>query len=603
MYKNGHSNDDDDAAGAALIDSFFLPGGILDPEGEASNSDKNDAVGPSTGSGTGSGSGSNLNRGRFSQAMDPTHGLPQTSLGMNNTDSLRSRLDQIAIGGQALEYDFSSSSNNNPSTNAGTNRRSSAHSAITMARSGTTKEPTRVGVSALDPTGDDVLGGMPIMLNSPTSIPVSSPPLHSQLPPVSSTVTGAQFSGQHQRSSQLPNLAQSSESWFSDSAPSNANVNVNVSTQNDEFANFLRGALQSQSQNNSSNNLLPLSSSRNTQASNVPGNAQRQPPYSTRASYSTSSNESRTTSATSHVRRNPWSNEDLQKQQHQQQSSHLQYGSSPYTVPEPVEMGLDALSPSNQSLSNFQATSRTTNPLASSNPLHPQHSISSLKARPPVNDGLLPATASQPSVSVRPPPGFLPSSAQPQQQLAPSSVPKQRSVPVQEQTESLRQGHSLQRSSDRRATGQSRSMRHGDNTNGNQNSYRHEHDLANLNVNVQQPKHEQHQQSHQHHSSSANVNVNAHVPRKSKAVHHNDGDYDQSSLNTKSSRDVPSTIYVEEDAVSTSEDTLTVCADSVTDVSVQKPAVKMDNERTCMDVVEEASAIEVCALFDCLSLS
>ena len=265
-------------------------------------------------------------------------------------------------------------------------------------------------------------------------------------------------------------------------------------------------------------------------------------------------------------------------------------------------MGLDALSPTNPSLGNFQATSHTTNPLAPSNQLHPQHSISSLKARPSVNDGILPATANQPSVSVRPPPGFLPSAARPQQQLTPSSVPKQRSVSAQEQTESLRQGHSLQRSSNQRATGQSPSMRHNDNTNDNQNSYRHEHELANLNVNVQQPKHEQHQQSHQHHSSSADVNanvhVNAHVPRKSKAVHHNDGDYDQSSLNTKSSRDVPSTIYVEEDAVSTSEDTLTVCADSVTDVSVQKPAVKMDNERTCMDVVEEASAIEVCALFD-----
>ena len=84
------------------------------------------------------------------------------------------------------------------------------------------------------------------------------------------------------------------------------------------------------------------------------------------------------------------------------------------------------------------------------------------------------------------------------------------------------------------------------------------------------------------------------IQRKNKTAHHNDGDYDLSSLNTKSSRDIPSTIYVEEDAVSTSEDTLTVCADSsVTDVSVQKTSTKIDNERTCMDVLEETSAIEV----------
>jgi hypothetical protein len=50
---------------------------------------------------------------------------------------------------------------------------------------------------------------------------------------------------------------------------------------------------------------------------------------------------------------------------------------------------------------------------------------------------------------------------------------------------------------------------------------------------------------------------------------------------------------VEEDTASTSEDTLTVCADSVTESSVPRSSVKVDSERNCMDVVEESSGIEV----------
>lgn len=62
-------------------------------------------------------------------------------------------------------------------------------------------------------------------------------------------------------------------------------------------------------------------------------------------------------------------------------------------------------------------------------------------------------------------------------------------------------------------------------------------------------------------------------------------DYD---FRSQSSRDVPSTIYVEDDAISNSEDTLTVCADSVTVTSLPQNR----SERFDMDVVEETSMTE-----------
>ena len=109
-----------------------------------------------------------------------------------------------------------------------------------------------------------------------------------------------------------------------------------------------------------------------------------------------------------------------------------------------------------------------------------------------------------------------------------------------------------------------------------------------------------------HHAPPDSSNMrHLHPPQaQTQSNHHpQDGDYDMLSVTSKSSRGVPSTIYVhqDEDAVSNSEDTLTVCADSsVTDASLvahtgsknERGGVKSsDNER--MDVVEETSAIEV----------
>ena len=109
------------------------------------------------------------------------------------------------------------------------------------------------------------------------------------------------------------------------------------------------------------------------------------------------------------------------------------------------------------------------------------------------------------------------------------------------------------------------------------------------------PQHPHPPQSNSHHPQHSTQPMN----------HAQEGDYDALSVTSKSSRGVPSTIYVnqDDDAVSNSEDTLTVCADSVTDVSIvghggqpnmnpkTNSGVKSENER--MDVVEETSATEV----------
>lgn len=102
------------------------------------------------------------------------------------------------------------------------------------------------------------------------------------------------------------------------------------------------------------------------------------------------------------------------------------------------------------------------------------------------------------------------------------------------------------------------------------------------------PQHQQQQQQpqnhHQHHSSAIRMKKNIHlssnlhhpsqtspqlqnIQQQQQQQHDNADIMDQLSLN---SRGVPCTIYVnvDEDAVSNSEDTLTVCADSVTESSL-----------------------------------
>jgi hypothetical protein len=450
---------------------------------------------------------------------------------MNNPEALRSRLEQIAIGGQALEYEY------NPNGAI-----SSSHSAITMPRSSMmtspSQEPPRVGVAALDPTSDDVVGGRPILMNSSGSVPLSMHSSSSSQLPASAAGTGTVTSssvidGIHQ----MPMPGQQ----------------VHASP-NEYNSDWFSG-------------LLPLPSPTSGPPT-IQEQHRHQPQYPTRAFSSTSStgNESRTTSATStrtsHIHRNPWSNEDLSelKPQNQVSSSHnhLRYGSPTYTVPEPTDMDMDMDTPASTPLSNFQST----------NPLTSKRS-GSIRTPPPVTQA-----------GVRPPPGFLPSSAPSQPQQVASSVTDQRQRATQQQ-----QQHSIRTKEISRAVPSSSTRQHQ-----NSNPYRHQHQHEQVN-NVQQVRHVEQNNVRQ----TRHVEHHQHQPvqRKTKTVHYNDGDYDLSSLNTKSSRDIPSTIYVEEDTQSTSEDTLTVCADSasVTEVSVQ--TVQKTTASKIMEVLEETSAIEV----------
>ena len=470
MYNNAnvHSDDDDDAN--ALIDSYFLPGGILDPEDTDNNTEKSDEL---------SGANHNQDHGQSMLRMDHSDATKRTqtpSLDVHSTESLRSRIDQLSLGGQSLQY------------NSGLHH-SRSHN-FTIGAISTQPQPheaSRLGVSGLDPTLDDVVGGRPILMG--TSLPTTSSSLH-QLPSPSIAALTSEP------------LHDYKGDWFSDRNTSNAPEN--------DLSNILRGTFQS-----SNTAMAPLLSPSNP-SQNEP--LQPQDRQSTYASYSSTSNdESRTTSATSHVRRNPWSNEDLSKVK-QVSSSQLSYGGN---FPE----------------SSVSMKTPIASPSTSNRPFHTKQAIS--------HNSSIPVTMQ----SIRPPPGFHSSSPQGaslgQREVArhdPASNYNTKRIPIES------------------------------NSRENPNSFQ-EQRLARDDL---QPNHS-----------------DAQLLLKNKIAHHNDGDYDGSSLNTKSSRDVPSTIYVEDDDVSTSEDTLTVCADSVTETSAPRNNIKMESERYCMDVVEEISAAEV----------
>lgn len=469
MYNNAnvHSDDDDDAN--ALIDSYFLPGGILDPEDTDTKTENSDEL---------SGTNHNPNHGQSMLRMDHSDATKRTqppSLDVHSTESLRSRIDQLSLGGQSLQY------------NSGLHH-SRSHNFTIGAISPQSHEASRLGVSGLDPTLDDVVGGRPILMG--TSLPTTSPSLH-QLPSPSIAALSSET------------LHDYKGDWFSDRNTRNAPEN--------DLSNILRGTFQS-----SSTAMAPLSSPSNTSKNESLQPQDRQTTYT---SYSSTSNdESRTTSATSHVRRNPWSNEDLSKVK-QVSSSQLSYGGN---FPE----------------SSVSMKTPIASPSTSNRPFHDKQAIS--------RNSSIPVTMQ----SIRPPPGFHSSSPQVGASLGqrdvvrhdPASKYNTKQIPIE---------------SDSRE---------------NSNSFQ-EQRLARDDL---QPNHS-----------------DAQLLLKNKIAHHNDGDYDLSSLNTKSSRDVPSTIYVEDDDVSTSEDTLTVCADSVTEASAPRNNIKLESERNCMDVVEEISAAEV----------
>jgi len=458
MY-NGNDEEDD---AAALIDSYFLPGGILDPE---------DINGNGSGNGNGNGNG-NGDQGGQSNRSTSTRGQQQSA----PEEILMSRLERLAMAG-----------------------------------------------SALDPTADDVIGGS-FLMGSPVR-PLAGDRLQHQHTlgnthghgHVHQTNMNPHFNvaAQHVPVPVEPIREFNDSDWFSGNTTSATN-----NAHEDELSNFLRGALQS----HDTTTMMPPASSpvNSTQLRHYPASKpQAQVQVQAHASYSSASIESRTTNATSHIQRNPWSTDDLTKKQ-QSSAAQLMYASNYTSRPAPIAPAVATsvnASLTNPSLGNYQQI----NPLA----------MASIRSVPtPVNDTAVPV--SQQAVRPRPPPGFLSS---PPQTTASEIV--QRAAP--------------------------QASAHDPPTSPYQE---HDHEL----------------QAH----------------RKKIAYQHHDGDNDLSSLNTKSSRDVPSTIYVQsidEDAISNSEDTLTVCADSVTEASLLCIS-KVESERTFMDVLEEASANEVSKLND-----
>ena len=472
---NTNDNKDDDDANA-LIDSYFLPGGILDPEDSNNNTKHEDDE-------------TRMNQiqthGQSRIHMDHSDTMGR-SLDVHNTESLRSRLDQLALGGQSLQYNV----------NVGLNQPRSRTLPIGTF-SAQAQDAPRVGVSGLDPTADDIVGGRPILMGA--TLPTSSThgSFHgNQIPSPNIVVQNG-----------LP-LRDYNADWF---------VGRNTtSTQENELSNILRGALQG-------SNTVPaplLSQTNPTQ--NQP--LKPQDAHPTHTSFSSNSNdESRATSATSHVQRNPWSNEHMSKLK--MPSAQLTYGG---TFPESsVSMEAMASSSSNERR-NFQ----------------PEQPLS--------HNSIIPATQ-QP---IRPPPGFHSSSPQ----LAPSL------------------GQTENRNHDPSSTVRERIQ-----------LSPKQMPIASISRTNPSPF----QQQSLVRDDLQPSNADAQQLQKNKIVHHNDGDYDVSSVNTKSSRDIPSTIYVEEDTASTSEDTLTVCADSVTEASTPRSSSKLESERNCMDVVEESSGTEV----------
>eukprot|EP00979_Chaetoceros_neogracilis_P011616 scaffold2927_cov268-Chaetoceros_neogracile.AAC.21 len=474
MYNNCNDNDDNDDANA-LIDSYFLPGGILDPEENNNDSQSEQDE---------NGINHRQTKGHSRTHMNHSDGTNTMgrSLDVHNTESLRSRLGQLGLGGhgQSLLYNANAGLAQPPSRNLPIGTFSSL-----------AQDAPRVGVSGLDPTADDVVGGRPILMGA--TLPGSS--------------TLGSFNG-----NQLPSpniVAQNGQplrdynaDWFNDHNTTNAQEN--------DLSNILRGALQG------NNTLLtPLASPMNVSSRNQTLIPQDRHPIHNSMS-SNSNDESQTTSATSHIQRNPWSNEDLSKLKIS--NPKLMYSEnfpeSSVSLEEPIESSLTG----------------------ERRPFQPELPLSH-------NSTTTPATP-QP---IRPPPGFRSTSPlvksllgrREDRKLDPPSTIRQRTQTSAEQISSSFQQQN-----------------------------RSQDDL--------QPSHSDVQ-----------------PPQNNKITHHNDGDYDLSSLNTKSSRDIPSTIYVEEDTASTSEDTLTVCADSVTESSVPRSSVKVDSERNCMDVVEESSGIEV----------
>lgn len=625
MYKraNEYDQEDDEANGtdAALIDSYFLPGGILDPEEssshnlnrphhgtEATNGHKKDSENETSGvciapssrvmqsklsSASTSLSSGAATEGRvfgmslkFNEAQGqrnveeeecllrhherlPIQNSRQHDNFLNN-DLLRSQLEQLTVGSRSLDYQSHVIQRPNSLPIGSGNHRE--------------------GVSALDPLADSVVGevgGRPIMNTSVSQThPTSSLGLPSPFA-IDSTksgiqrVTPAAGTGASATASTDPVVASAStcstaafgnfsSDWFSSRPTSTANniPQVGVVQAQEDFSNFLRLALP-----NRDGDLNAFGSSSSV-ASDTKSHSSFLQRHGENLHGSVMSNHA--------IKTNPWNVQDDNYEtlaniiSDSQSSSHR-----------PSHITRDAHNATTSLLATKASAAKS--------------------SLPPVNNSSYFVPTGDHRVS--PPPGFL-SSSSPSQPVTSTVQGKSSIRETFHQDDdaarivagTLRDGTLSGRVS--KSAQELRSMPFTSDHHRQPDAFDECPGVLHTSNVVQSPfrRHvEDEQQRHHHHrrnqqpqgvqSSTKNQQQKVKTPSR----HHNDGDYDLSSLNTKMSRDVPSTIYVEEDTLSISEDTLTVCADSMTEASLpnRSHGKVVEYDRNGMDAVQETDAVEV----------
>lgn len=636
MYNNAkrhdpHYVDELDGSDAALIDSYFLPGGILDPEESqhngsnisdrlVSNDDLDDdtngrartkdfkkeeyclsssqrlppsirsteAIFPISRNGVTKSITTSGIDGQYILGSEEPLPVPNSHhYGKNylNNDRLRSQLEELAVGSRAL--------------NSNTNKKPTS---LPIGSDLTPSSPHHLdarGFAALDPLVDyNVvgIGGRPILMNAsppgthglpastvehsqsarmidPSNICKTNVGLNSSTASPPDTNAATATTNRTIMAGTRTRLGDYSSDWFTPSsimATSSRQHHVkDDGNEEEEFSRFLQGALPMREQD-----LITFGSSSLVHDVSLYPSLPQQDPFQGRSSLGSSVNQegSRISSAASvpSIRRNPW---NMQNGAHdkvtQFQSSSSNSASSPRLV-------YDAAVPNDRAKS--RASSGTN--ICATTVLPTLDTKTSIFA---------PTGAER----VRAPPGFLSSSSPPpvtstvtgkstgdtfqKEELAHVNTVRKEGTIVQ--------GRVSERTQDLRIPVVSNDRDMDDFGECNINGMAAARDIPSPCVH--------HHQQQRHHRPQEEEIPKGREENDIPSPHHNDGDYEVSSLNTKMSRDVPSTIYVEEDAISTSEDTLTVCADSVTEASIPRSHGKvLDHDRNGMDAVQETDAIE-----------
>lgn len=650
MYKkaNGHDQEDydDEVTGtdAALIDSYFLPGGILDPEESSSHNNNNNrplgidntnsykkdsenegswsSISPSPvtqskklslslevakGTIVGSSSKSQDIHGQRNVEEEyllrhnerfPMQNSRHCDNNISNNDLLRSQLEQLAVGSHSFDYRSNVIQRPNSLPIGSGNFRSSP------------RYLDGEGVSALDPLADSVVGGVggrPIVntstsqnltslrgLPSPLAVEYTQRGVQGVTPAATGT-TAIPSAGTATASASTSSTTAfgdfTSSDWFS-SCPTTGNM-ANISRGNavegrEDFSNFLRQALLNRGSDLNAFTSSSFASASDTkshslsfQRHHMPSQKMQSSSLGSCADQDGSLNSSSVTS--SHpIQRNPWKSRN---ENHDELTNLKSFSQS--STHRPAHLTHKADLPKNHNTATSLLPTKATTDKSS------LPTMDNSKFFLPMGDG---------NHRVNPPPGFLSSSSTPPPMTStiPGKSTRETFQPKDDaihisgtQRNGTLQGRTSKSAQELRCMPFTSEHRQPD-TFG----------VLHPSTVVQSPNRTRMEDEQRHHLQHHHRNQQSHVAQspgknqqKSKAPsrHHNDGDYDLSSLNTKMSRDVPSTIYVEEDALSTSEDTLTVCADSVTETSLpnRSHGKAAEYDRNGMDAVQEIEAVEV----------